>query len=119
MLTGKLVRVRFGRDRVLPQYIDTQNEGWREAAEQLLELYRGREGRTRGELEEERKEAIGDDPSQLVHQGLGKLLEERCEFEVVSGRPPEELREAVFQLAAEVRKSGNFDRQAVVDRVAA
>src|SRR5262245_49860332 len=99
MLTGKLVRVRFRRDRLVPQYVDSQNEDWRETAEQLLELYRGREGRTRGELEEERNEVIGDDPSQLVHQGLAKLLEDRCEFEVVSSRPPGELRDAVFQAA--------------------
>lgn len=119
MLTGKLVRVRLSRDRVVPHYLDSQDLSWRETAEQLLELFRGREGRTRGELEEEQKEVIGDDPSQLVHQGLVKLLEDRCEFEVVSGRPPEELREAVFQAATAARRAGSFDRNAVLDQVAA
>ena len=39
-----------------------------------------------------------------MHQGLAKLLEDRCEFDVVSGRPPEELREAVFRAAVEHRR---------------
>src|SRR5882724_6229279 len=108
MLTGKLVRVRFSRDKLMPQYIDSQDTAWRETAEQLLDLFRGREGRTRGELDDEQKEVIGDDPSQLVHQGLVKLLEDRCEFEVVSGRPPDEVREAVFQASATARKEGAF-----------
>ena len=62
---------------------------------------------------------------------MAKLLEDRCEFEVVSGHPPERLREAVFRAAAEVRKGGSappdeqmiarptsFDRNAILRRVA-
>jgi len=119
MLTGKLVRVRFVRDRVVPQYIDPTDDSWLETAERLLELFRGREGRTRGELEEEQKDIIGDDPSQLVHQGLVKLLEDRCEFEVVSGKPPEEVREAAFLAATTARQARAFDRHALVEKVAA
>src|SRR5204862_459006 len=72
-------------------------------AEQLLELFRGQEGRSRSEIDADVEEAFGTDPSQLVHQGLVKLLEDRCEFEVVSGHPPEELRAAVFRAAAAIR----------------
>jgi uncharacterized protein len=99
MLTGKMVRVRHARDRILASYIDTDSANWLEAAEQMLELFRGQEGRSRGELEQDIEEAFGDDPAQLVNQGLVKLLEDRCEFEVVSGHPPEELRRAVFRAA--------------------
>jgi predicted nuclease of restriction endonuclease-like RecB superfamily len=124
MLTGKMVRVRFARDRIIPYYLDVSDAGWVEVAERLLELFRGREGCTRGELEEEQREAFGDDPSQLVHQGLAKLLEDRCEFEVVSGHPPEQLRDAVFRVAAEHRRAGTetyspFDRETVLQQVAA
>ena len=52
MLTGKMVRVRYARDRIVPYYLDARDESLLLAAEQLLELYRGMEGRTRGELEE-------------------------------------------------------------------
>src|SRR5438874_1256562 len=104
MLTGRLVRVRYSRNRVVPCYLDVEDAGGRESAERLLDLFRGQQGRTRGELEEDLREIFGDDPAQLVHQGLAKLLEDRCEFEVVSGHPPEQLRELVFALATAWRK---------------
>jgi hypothetical protein len=129
MLTGKLVRVRYARDRIVPHYLSAADPSWLEAAERLLELFRGQDGRTRGELEDDQREAFGDDPGQLVHQGLAKLLEDRCEFEVVSGHPPEELRAAVFRAAARQRvaappegeaalSAAPFDRAAVVATVA-
>jgi len=100
MLTGKLVRVRYARERIVPTYLDTTDSAWLGVAEALLQLFRGQEGCTRGELEADIRDLSGNDPGQLVHQGLAKLLEDRCEFEVVSGHPPEELREAVFLAAA-------------------
>src|SRR5262249_38097524 len=90
-------------------------------AEQLLDLYRGFEGRTRGELEEEFAETFGDDPSTLLQQGLAKLLDDRCEFDVIAGLPPEQLRADVFRAAALARQSEdaavNFDRDAVLGSV--
>src|SRR3954462_6424174 len=99
MLTGKLVRVRYARDRILPCYVDAGDPVLQETANRLLELFRNEGERTRGALEEELREAFGSDPGQLVHQGLVKLLEDRCEFEVKSGHPPEQLRELVFHAA--------------------
>src|SRR4051812_566252 len=119
MLTGKLVRVRYARDRILPHYLNPEDAGWLELAEELLALFRGQAGRSRGELEADLREVIGDDPSQLVHQGLAKLLEDRCEFETVSGQPPEELRPAVFRAAAEARTGdAPFNRTAILQTVA-
>src|SRR5262245_64723511 len=134
MLTGKQVRVRYARDRIIPYYLDPTDEDWRLVAEQLLELYRGQEGRTRGELEEDIAETFGDDTNTLVHQGLAKLLEDRCDFEVVAGLPPDQLHAAVFRAAGEHRKGpallgagpadphealASFDRAAVLRQVAA
>jgi predicted nuclease of restriction endonuclease-like RecB superfamily len=127
MLTGKMVSVRYARDRIIPRYLDANDSAWLETAERLLALFRAREGRTRGELEEDLSELIGDDPSQLVHQGLAKLLEDRCEFEVVSGHPPEAIRAAVFRAAtrqrlapvdAESVTEKPFDRDAVLREAA-
>jgi len=124
MLTGKQVRVRFARDRIIPGYIDAAAPEWLEVAKRLLELYRGQEGRTRGEIEAEVDESFGSDPQTLVHQGLAKLLEDRCEFEVVAGKPPEELREKVFAAASKYRLESSraaargLDRNVVLEEVA-
>jgi predicted nuclease of restriction endonuclease-like RecB superfamily len=126
MLTSRLVRVRYSRDRIVPNYIRTDDPVWLDAAERLLELFRGQNGRTRGELEEELKEAFDSGPAAFVYQGLAKLLEDRCEFEVAAGHPPEKLRDAVFRAAARQRQSAEpatlaaarFDRAAVLQEVA-
>lgn len=117
MLTSDLVRVRSNRNRLVPGYVNPRDPDWLEVAAQLLAVYRGREGQTRGELETDLKESVGDTPAQIVHQGLAKLLEDRCEFEVVAGRPPDELRELVFRAAAEQRRAGRFDRDWVLQDV--
>jgi len=108
MLTGRLIRVRYARDRLIPSYVDAGAPEWQEIGERLLTLFRGREGATRGELEEDVKESFGSDPQTLVHQGLAKVLEDRCEFEVVSDHPPEQLRELVFSAAAQRRAAGGI-----------
>src|SRR5262249_32998101 len=62
----------------------------------------------------------GDDARQLVHQGLAKLLEDRCEFDVVSSHPPEQIRERVFGAAAAIRRSEvPFNRDHVLTSVSA
>jgi predicted nuclease of restriction endonuclease-like RecB superfamily len=124
MLTGKLVRVRYYRDRIAPSYLNHEDTGWLEVAEQLLQLFRGQEGRTRGEMEGEVEELFGGATAQLVHQGLAKLLEDRCEYSVQSDHPPERVRELVFERAAEHRHAAAqpsapsppaaFDRAAVL-----
>jgi predicted nuclease of restriction endonuclease-like RecB superfamily len=126
MLTGKMVRVRFARNnRVVPHYLDVTDPASQETAERLLALFRDFQGRTRGELEEEQQQVFGDEAN-LVHQGLAKLLEDRCEFTVESDQPPEVLRAAVFRAASEQRRQlhfspdtpSGFDRGAVLRQVA-
>ena len=117
MLTGNLVRVRHARNRLIPIYLDVNDGAWQSVAERLLGLFRTLKGSTRTEMEEEIAAAVGDNPTQLVHQGLAKLLEDRCEFEVDASHPPEEVREKVFLVSAARRIAGNFDRQAVLEQV--
>jgi uncharacterized protein len=123
MLTGKQVRVRFARNKITPLYIPATDHSWLGLAEQLVFAYGDSEGRTRGELEEQLVDLMGDGPGQLVHQGLAKLLEDRCEFEVTADVPPDQVREAVFKISArhhaDVPKSGQpFDRDAVLREAA-
>lgn len=123
MLTGKLVRVRHARNKLVPMYLNPHDDHWRAVAEQLLFVYRDAPGHTRGEIDEELSNFISAGPTQLVHQGLAKLLADRCEFEVTSELPPPDVREAAFRLAAVHRqlaaKTGvAFDRPTVISQAA-
>lgn len=118
MLTPSLVRLRSVKNRLVPQYLDASLESWRDLAEQLLDLFRASAGISRGELEAETEEIASSHPARIVAQGLAKVLEDRCEFEISAGHLPEELRERAFLLASEQRKTGTFSRAAVIESVA-
>jgi predicted nuclease of restriction endonuclease-like RecB superfamily len=105
MLTGTLVRTRVSKGRVIPLYLNRDNPEWLEVAESLLLLFREGKGRTRGEIEAEVHELVGEGLATLAHRGLAKVLEDRAEFEVVADVAPEVIREAVFTAAAERRKA--------------
>ena len=127
MLTGNLVRVRFSKQRAIPLYLDRTDEQWLEVAESLLLIFREGVGRTRGEIDTEIHELLGEGLQTLAHRGLAKILEDRAEFEVVADVPPESLREKVFTAAATYRKAlitegqarSPFRRDAVLAGVAA
>jgi uncharacterized protein len=118
MLTGSLVRVRFSRNRIIPVYAAVDDPANLALAEQLLDIFRGQELHSRGEIQNEITAAFGDAPLSFLQQGLAKLLEDRCEFEIVSGQPPDQVRETVFRLAFAARGTGPFDRAAVLDAAA-
>jgi uncharacterized protein len=124
MLTGKMVRVRFARDHIIPMYLDPADPEWLEVAEQLLRVFRSSERIPRGQLEAEIDELFGDLPQPLIHNGLAKLLEDRCEFEVEAALPPEDVREAVFRAAAKQRHAtleqigATFSRDEIIRSVA-
>jgi predicted nuclease of restriction endonuclease-like RecB superfamily len=123
MLTGKLIRVRQARNKLVPLYVDASQPAMQALAEQVLLAYRSSAGRTRGEIAEELSDLIPEGPHGLLPAGLAKLLEDRCDFEVTSDHPPDELREAAFRSAAihraEASRAGvPFDRNAVLEEVA-
>jgi predicted nuclease of restriction endonuclease-like RecB superfamily len=126
MLTGTLVRVRSSKQRIIPLYLRRDDPQWLEVAESLLLIFREGVGRTRGEIETEIDELVGEGLATLAHRGLAKILEDRAEFEVVADVPPEALREKIFAAAAEHRKTlraagqprAPFRRDAVLKSVA-
>src|SRR5436305_3901186 len=123
MLTGKLVRVRHARNKLVPHYLNARDPIWLGVADQLLSVFREAPGRTRGDLEAELADLVGDGPGQLVHQGLAKLLEDRCETEVSADVPPDQVREAVFRTSAQhhaaaMKAGAPFDRGVVLAALA-
>src|SRR3954471_19885163 len=105
MLSGNLVRVAVSKQRVIPRYLPRESQQWLEVAESLLMIFREGVGMTRGEIESEIDELVGEGLATLAHRGLAKVLEDRAEFEIVSEVPPETLREKVFTAAAERRRA--------------
>jgi predicted nuclease of restriction endonuclease-like RecB superfamily len=124
MLTGKQVRVRFHRDRIIPAYLDAADPQWLGVADELLGIYRAAKGRARGEIEAEIEELFGDLPQPMIHNGLAKLLEDRCDFEFEAPLPPDQVRDAVFLGAAKQRQASleqigqTFSRDAIVESAA-
>jgi predicted nuclease of restriction endonuclease-like RecB superfamily len=111
--------VRIVKGRLVPGYIQPDSDDWLGAAEQMLFVYREAVGRTRGEIAADLAELLADGPSLLVHQGLAKLLDDRCEYEVATDLKPDQVREAAFRLSAiehaESAQAGRpFDRNAVL-----
>jgi predicted nuclease of restriction endonuclease-like RecB superfamily len=129
MLTGNLVLVKTAKNRVVPRYLSRDSAQWLEMAESLLMIFREGVGLTRGEIQSEVDDLIGEGVATLAPRGLAKVLEDRAEFEVVADAPPEQIRERVFNAAAAHRRSLrvlsapgarlHFDRDAVLVRVAA
>jgi hypothetical protein len=125
MLTGKLVRVRFHRDRIIPAYLKTDDAEWLGVADELLGLFRSGKGHSRGEIDAEIEELFGELPQPLIHNGLAKLLEDRCDFEVDAPLPPDQVRDAVFLAGAKQRQAAleeigrPFSRDAVIASVSA
>ncbi|HEV3166003.1 MAG TPA: DUF790 family protein [Isosphaeraceae bacterium] len=125
MLTGNLVRVRTVKQRVIPLYLNPENPDWLEVAESLLWIFREGVGMTRGEMQDEVDELVGEGLATLAHRGLAKVLEDRAEFEVVADLPPEAVREKVFSAAAKhrlaLRAAGRrvpFRAEVVIETVA-
>ena len=119
MLTGKLVRVRILKNRLKPGYLDPESDTWRDVATQLLAVYQQAPGRTRADVEAELADLLGDGPQQLILQGLAKLLDDRCEFDVAAAVSPEQVREVAFRRSAEQHRLSAsiqqpFDRLAVL-----
>jgi uncharacterized protein len=118
------VRVRYIREAVRPLYVPTDDPQWLAAAEDLLSIVRNAKGRTRGEIEAEIAELVGDTPATLIQQGLAKLLDDRCDYETIADRPPEFVREVAFRHSAIERAKAHaarreFDRDAVLQATAA
>ncbi len=105
MLTGNLVLVKTIKSRVVPRYLRRDDPYWLDVAESLLLIFRDGVGMTRGEIQSEVEELVGEGMATLAHRGLAKVLEDRAEFEVVADVPPEKLREKVFTAAAAHRQA--------------
>src|SRR6201990_782958 len=96
MLTSDLAVNRRRGDRIYPQLISTDNQGYLRDAEVLIEIFDEFQNKTRGELEKELEEYVGTGTDYKILRGLIKLLTDRCEFETSAPAEPFEIRRALF-----------------------
>jgi predicted nuclease of restriction endonuclease-like RecB superfamily len=90
-----------------------------EMAEIFLALAGNHIGRSREELEEAWAAVEVSPHDRRLADGIRKLVEDRCELDAESALDPAELRRGLFLRAATARRDGTFNRQTIVDEVAA
>ena len=99
MLTADLARSRTYEDTITPQFIDTDNQRYRDTAEELIHIFEEHLGEPKGELEDTIDQLTVADTDYKIVQGLAKLLKDECEFETVAPVDPREIREELFAVA--------------------
>ena len=96
MLTSELSLSWQRGDKIMPRYIDAEDEEYLRAAEDLVALFESHGGRSRASLEESLQEYVGTGTDYRILRGLIKLLTDRCEFETSAPAEPSEIRRALF-----------------------
>ena len=101
MLTTNLARSRTTDETVTPLFIDPEEERYRETARELIRLFQEHLGEPKGDLEAAIDELTVADTDYKIVQGLAKLLQDECEFEMVAPAEPREIRRRLFEKANE------------------
>lgn len=96
MLTSDLAINWRRSDKIFPFLIKTDNPVFLSDAAQLIGIFERFEGKTRGELEAELEDYVGETPNYRILRGFIKLLTDRCEFETKAPAEPFEIRKKVF-----------------------
>jgi len=99
MLTADLARSRTDGDTVTPLFVDPADERYKQTAAELIEIFTDHLGEPKGELEATIDELTIADTDYKIVQGLAKLLEDECEFDVVAPVDPQEIRRRLFEKA--------------------
>ncbi|RJX47881.1 DUF790 family protein [Halonotius pteroides] len=99
MLTADLARSRTDGDTVTPLFVDPDDDRYQQTAAELIEIFTGHLGEPKGELEATIDELTIADTDYKIVQGLAKLLQDECEFEVVAPVDPQDIRRRLFEKA--------------------
>jgi predicted nuclease of restriction endonuclease-like RecB superfamily len=101
VLTANLARSRTTDETVTPLFIDPGEERYRETARELIRLFQEHLGEPKGDLEAAIDELTVEDTDYKIVQGLAKLLNDECEFEMAAPIEPREIRLGLFEKANE------------------
>ena len=101
MLTADLARSRRSDGQIRPDFIDPDEQRYRETAAELIDIFEDHLGEPQGDLEDTIDELTIKDTDYKIVQGLAKLLQDECEFEVYAPVEPREIRQELFAVANE------------------
>jgi len=99
MLTADLARSRTDGDTVTPLFVDPDDDRYQQTAAELIDIFTEHLGEPKGELEATIDELTIADTDYKIVQGLAKLLQDECEFEVIAPVDPQEIRRRLFEKA--------------------
>ncbi|MGE0322862.1 MAG: DUF790 family protein [Polyangiaceae bacterium] len=124
MLTADLVRAsRRGGELKLSGLSGKARARALELAEALLSEATSQVGRTRDEVKDALNQVWVEGREKKLLDGLSKLVDDACEFELETELDPPAVRSQLFSLATQLRRElpagAAFDRAAVLERVAA
>ena len=101
MLTGDLIRFSYRGTNIYPSCIKV-GEKYLTISEELINIYKKQEGKTRGDLDRAIKSYIGAGTDYKIKRGLSRILQTECsEFNIMSAKTPYEIRKKIFTLASE------------------
>ena len=96
MLTADLAMSWQRGDQIKPRYLNPDDAGYLQAAEELIAMVNQHLQQRRAELQHALDEYIGVGTDYRILRGLIKLLVDRCEFATVAPMEPAELRRSLF-----------------------
>ena len=96
MITLDLVRTRREGHKIIPQYIDVNRKELLNIADNLIAIYEGHYGKSRGELHTIVDSFLKENRNVNICRGLCRLLDDRSNFDIEVAIDPVQLREDVF-----------------------
>jgi len=96
MLTSDLAFSWRRGDKIFPRLIKTNNQSFLADAENIIAVFEEFIGKTRGEIECELEEYVGNGTDYRILRGFIKLLYDRSEFQTESAVEPFEIRQKIF-----------------------
>ncbi len=110
MLTKDLVRYRIKKEEILPTFVDPEDEGLLQIAQELIAVFEESPGQTRNTLTQLVKPIIDAGPREaVVSRGLEKLLLDRTIFETPDDEARPKFRASIFQKTSRALGTDFFD----------
>ena len=100
MLPLELLIARKYGDTLRPRFAEVTSTNIR-IAERVITTYQQQQGARKAKVDAAIEALEGEDVDYRIIRGLAALVARRCRFEMVTALPPQQVRDRVFQAAAQ------------------